>query len=35
VSYARAGFSTKESAALISAPVVVYCPDQKGKLPAS
>jgi hypothetical protein len=35
VAYAKLGFSDKKSAALIAAAVVVYCPDQKGKLPAS
>ncbi|WP_439947185.1 DUF732 domain-containing protein [Streptomyces sp. BBFR109] len=33
--YAKTGFSDKETAALISAAVLVYCPDQKDKLPAS
>ncbi|MDT0435632.1 MULTISPECIES: DUF732 domain-containing protein [Streptomyces] len=32
LSYARKGFSDRESAALLSAAVAVYCPDQKGKL---
>ncbi|MEU8033482.1 hypothetical protein AB0C13_33470 [Streptomyces sp. NPDC049099] len=34
VAYAKLGYSTKETTALISAAVVVYCPDQKSKLPA-
>ncbi|MFI1535549.1 hypothetical protein [Streptomyces anandii] len=34
VAYARTGFSDKASAALISAAVLVYCPDQRTKLPA-
>jgi hypothetical protein len=33
--YAKTGFSGKESSALIAAAVVVYCPDQKGKVPAA
>jgi hypothetical protein len=35
VAYAKTGFSAKEAAALVSAAVLVDCPDQKGKLPAS
>jgi len=35
VAYARTGFSAKESAALVAAAVLVTCPDQKGKMPAS
>jgi hypothetical protein len=35
VAYARTGFSAKEAAALVTAAVLVECPDQKGKLPAS
>lgn len=31
--YAKTGFSDRETAALISAAVLVYCPDQKGQLP--
>ncbi|MFD0032557.1 hypothetical protein ACFVJK_30670 [Streptomyces sp. NPDC127172] len=34
VAYARTGFSAKEATALVSAAVLVECPDQKGKLPA-
>jgi hypothetical protein len=34
VAYAKEGFSDRESAALISAAVLVYCPDQKDKIPA-
>ena len=34
VAYAKLGYSNKETTALISAAVVVYCPDQKSKLPA-
>ncbi|MFD8609373.1 DUF732 domain-containing protein [Streptomyces sp. NPDC059631] len=34
VSYARKGFSAKEADALVAAAVLVYCPDQKGKMPA-
>ncbi|MFE4959266.1 hypothetical protein ACFRCW_36015 [Streptomyces sp. NPDC056653] len=34
VAYAKTGFSAKEAAALVSAAVLVECPDQKGKLPA-
>ncbi|MGQ5640902.1 MULTISPECIES: hypothetical protein [unclassified Streptomyces] len=33
--YAKLGYSDKETVALISAAVVVYCPDEKGKLPSS
>lgn len=33
--YAKTGFSDKESSALIASAVVVYCPDQKDKVPAS
>lgn len=35
VAYAKTGFSAKEAAALVTAAVLVTCPDQKGKLPAS
>lgn len=33
VAYAKLGFSTKQSEALVAAAAVVYCPDQKPKLP--
>ncbi|MGW4825393.1 DUF732 domain-containing protein [Streptomyces sp. NPDC004227] len=33
VAYAKLGFSTKQSEALVAAATVVYCPDQKDKLP--
>lgn len=33
--YAKLARSEKEASALIAAAVVVYCPDQKSKLPAS
>ncbi|MFB7461290.1 DUF732 domain-containing protein [Streptomyces sp. NPDC056188] len=33
VAYAKLGFSTKQSEALVAAAAVVYCPDQKDKLP--
>ncbi|WP_371604938.1 hypothetical protein OG345_40765 (plasmid) [Streptomyces sp. NBC_01220] len=35
VAFARTGFSEKEAAALVAAAVLVECPDQKAKLPAS
>ncbi|MFJ6085144.1 DUF732 domain-containing protein [Streptomyces sp. NPDC092369] len=31
--YAKTGFSDKETAALISAAVLVYCPEEKSQLP--
>ncbi|MFJ4787585.1 DUF732 domain-containing protein [Streptomyces sp. NPDC088794] len=31
--YAKSGFSDKEASALISAAVLVYCPEQKDQLP--
>lgn len=34
VAYAKLGFSAKQSEALVAAAAVVYCPDQKSKLPA-
>lgn len=33
VAYARTGFSAKEAAALVVGAALVYCPDQKGRLP--
>ncbi|MHB9862000.1 DUF732 domain-containing protein [Streptomyces sp. YIM S03343] len=35
IAYAKTGFSAKEAEALVAAAVVVYCPGEKGKLPAS
>ncbi|MEU1371986.1 hypothetical protein ABZ454_38745 [Streptomyces sp. NPDC005803] len=35
IAYARAGFSENEAAALVSAAVLVECPEQRGKVPAS
>ncbi|MFD8029890.1 MULTISPECIES: hypothetical protein [unclassified Streptomyces] len=32
--YARTRFNEKESSALVAAAVVVYCPDQKAKIPS-
>lgn len=32
--YAKTGFSDKETSALISAAVLVYCPEAKAKIPA-
>lgn len=35
VAYAKTGFPAKEAAALVSAAVLVNCPDQKAKVPGS
>ncbi|MGW4042964.1 DUF732 domain-containing protein [Streptomyces sp. NPDC004721] len=35
VAYAKLGFSTKQSEALVASAAVVYCPDQKTKLPTT
>ncbi|MFF3967993.1 DUF732 domain-containing protein [Streptomyces griseorubiginosus] len=35
VAYAKLGYDSAASAALVAAAVPVYCPDQKSKLPAA